>query len=130
MNQTCIAMGTILNKTEGPNLPTMDGSRGSALYSIPFKLSREPSYEWREFFIHSWNNPTWSFSHKPGIAHVFSNRIVLDRTTIEEVEKTHKETLQLCLDVANKKDEEYQKRKRIKKGSSSNCSAARKWLIF
>jgi hypothetical protein len=110
-------VGIMLNEI---TIPTMDGLRGSALYSIPFKLSREPSYERREFFIHSWNNPTWSFSHKPGIAHVFSNKIVLDRTTIEEVEKTHKETLQLCLDVANKKDEEYQKRKRIKEEDEEN----------
>jgi hypothetical protein len=111
-------VGIMLNEI---TIPTMDGLRGSALYSIPFKLSREPSYEWREFFVHSWNNlPKWSTLHRPGIAHAFSNKIVLDGTTIEEVENTHKETLQLCLDVANKKDEEYQKRKRIKEEEEEN----------
>ena len=40
--------------------------------------------------------------HRPGIASVYGNKIVLDGTTIEEVEKYHKDTLKLAVGVANK----------------------------
>ena len=93
--------------------PTMDGSRGSALYSIPFELSKTPPYEWREFFIQSWNlPPSFSTMHRPGIASVYGNKIVLNGTTIEEVEKVHKATLKLCVSEANKNYNSYMSRKR------------------
>ena len=88
--------------------PSMDGSRGSALYSIPFELTRTPPYEWREFFVQSWNSPpSFSLMHRPGIASVYGNKIVLNGTTIQEVEKTHKETLKLCINETNKSYKEY-----------------------
>jgi hypothetical protein len=40
--------------------------------------------------------------HRPGIASVSGGRIVLDRTTMDEVEKYHVETLRLVVDVTNR----------------------------
>ena len=83
--------------------PLNDGTRGSGLYKIPFELNKRPSYEWIELFINSWNRPS-SFTtiHRPGIAHVYGNKIILEGTTIDEVEKYHKGTLKLAVGKANK----------------------------
>ena len=82
--------------------PRNDGARGSALYSVPFELSGTPSMEWSDAFVASWNNPqSFTTSHRPGIACVRGRRVVLERTTIEEVEHTHKATLQQAVDAAN-----------------------------
>ena len=87
--------------------PLNDGTRGSALYKIPFELNRTPSYEWAELFINAWNSPPrFTTMHRPGIASTYGNKIVLDGTTLEEVEKYHKETLKLAVDVANQKLEQ------------------------
>lgn len=82
--------------------PLDDGTRGSALYKIPFELSKNPSYEWGELFVNAWNRPPrFTSMHRPGIASTYGNKIILDGTTVEEVEKYHKETLKLAVDVAN-----------------------------
>jgi hypothetical protein len=96
--------------------PTLDGSRGSALYSIPFRLSRTPSSEWAQVFIETWNHPpSFTGMHRPGIARVVGNKVLLTRTTIEEVEKYHRATLLLAVEAANKaeaaiRDEHQRKR--------------------
>lgn len=41
-------IGIITNEV---TVPKMDGTLGSALYKIPFKLSRIPSRLWKELFI-------------------------------------------------------------------------------
>lgn len=103
--------------------PLNDGTRGSALYKIPFELNRTPDYEWNDLFIQSFNRPPeFTTMHRPGIASVYGNRIYLDGTTIEEVERYHKKTLKLAVGVANEKlshiqnvrkqKEEDEKRKR------------------
>jgi hypothetical protein len=82
--------------------PLNDGTRGSALYKIPFELNKKPSYEWINLFINAWNSPpTFTSMHRPGIASVHSNKIILDGTDIEEVEKYHKDTLKIAVKVAN-----------------------------
>ena len=82
--------------------PRNDGTRGSALYKIPFELNRTPNYEWRELFVNAWNHPPiFSTMHRPGIASAYGNQVILDGTTIEEVEKYHKDTLKLAVEVAN-----------------------------
>lgn len=92
--------------------PTNDGTAGSALYKIPFELNRTPSYEWRELFINAWNRPpSWTSMHRPGIATAYGNQVILNGTTIEEVEKYHKDTLKLAVEVANKQLEEINIRK-------------------
>jgi hypothetical protein len=83
--------------------PLMDGSKGSALYKIPFELNGRPSHEWTELFIRAFNfPPEFTQMHRPGIASVYGNKVFLYGTTIEEVDRYHKKTLKLAVDVANK----------------------------
>lgn len=94
-------------------VPLNDGTRGSALYKIPFELNKRPSYEWIELFINSFNRPPeFTQMHRPGIASVSGNKIYLNGTTMEEVERYHKKTLKLAVEVANKTLSEIQIRKR------------------
>ncbi len=49
--------------------PTMDGTRGSALYTVPFRLSKEPTPLWSELFLRIWDSPPrFTTMHRPGIA--------------------------------------------------------------
>lgn len=90
--------------TERITSPALDGSPGSSLYSIPFELSASPSFEWSQYFEQTWNRPPeWTSKHRPGIASVTGKEIWLNGTTIEEVESTHKKTLELCVKEANRK---------------------------
>jgi TIR domain-containing protein len=83
--------------------PRNDGTRGSALYEVPFKLSRTPPADWAELFIRNWNQPPqWTSMHRPGIAEVYRDRIVLNGTTMDEVQRYHRDTLKLALDETNK----------------------------
>jgi hypothetical protein len=92
--------------------PRNDGTRGSALYCVPFQLSRRPSSEWADGFVHNWDHPPqWDTSHRPGIARVSGDKIYLDGTTIEEVRDTHRQTLMLALDATNRIIEDYERRK-------------------
>lgn len=105
-------------------LPKMDGSKGSALYSIPFQLSEPPTRRWKEYFIHFWNSPpSFTLMHRPGIASVNYDVIWLRGTTIEEVKKYHGDTLVLAIDEANKaynKEIVETEKKRIRKLQKQN----------
>jgi hypothetical protein len=91
------------------SVPKMDGTRGSALYKIPFKLSRKPSDIWEKVFIQAWNHPPrFTTMHRPGIASVSGNKIILNGTTIDEVEKYHRETLKLSVNQANEAEKDYE----------------------
>ena len=93
--------------TDEVTLPRNDGTRGSALYKVPFRLSKRPSELWKELFLHYWDSPlSFTTMHRPGIASVYGDKIVLNGTTIEEVQKYHRDTLVQCVDVANKKEKE------------------------
>ena len=95
--------------------PRDDGTRGSALYSIPFRLNRAPSGLWAEIFAKVWNNPPqFSSMHRPGIASVVGDKAVLDGTTIEEVNSTHKKTLEICVSEANRIEAHEVRRRREK----------------
>lgn len=86
-------------------IPKMDGSRGSALYQIPFKLSKSPSSLWKQIFIKTWNfPPKFTTMHRPNIASVIGDKIILDGTSIEEVRDYHRETLTMCVNIANKEE--------------------------
>lgn len=107
-------------KQEEVTIPKMDGTRGSALYTIPFLLNQPPSRKWSDIFINKWNNPrVWSTMHRFGKARVVGDKIILDGTTIEEVKNYHRDTLIMCVEDANveykrmieKKLEEQKKRK-------------------
>lgn len=88
--------------------PRNDGTRGSALYSVPFALSRQPPPVWEELFVANWDHPPrWTSMHRPGIARITGSTLLLEGTTIEEVEHTHRDTLQLALDVTNRQYREW-----------------------
>ena len=85
--------------------PTMDGTPGSALYAVPFRLNRQPSSLWSEIFVRTWNRPPrFTTMHRSGIARVVGSKIILDGTTIDEVKRYHKETLILCVEKANEEE--------------------------
>jgi len=87
-------VGVIVDEVTEPRL---DGTRGSALYRVPLRLSRRPSAEWAALFERIWDQPPqFSTMHRPGIVSVQGDRVILDGTTIEEVERHHRETLCLC----------------------------------
>jgi hypothetical protein len=91
--------------------PRMDGTPGSALYAVPFRLSRKPSIDWEQLFLQAWSfPPQFTTMHRGDIAHIVGDRIVLNGTTIEEVQRYHKNTLQLCVSVANQKEAEVRAR--------------------
>jgi len=82
--------------------PVNDGTAGSGLYSVPLQLSRSPSSTWARFFVQCWDRPpSFSTMHRPGIASVSGGMIVLDGTTIDEVEQYHLGTIKACIQQAN-----------------------------
>ena len=84
--------------------PRNNGSRGSALYTVPFRLSKRPPSGWPELFIDAWNHPShFTSMHRPGIASIQGDTIVLEGTTVEEVEHYHRPTLILAVSEANSK---------------------------
>lgn len=86
----------------GVTEPRNDGTPGSALYRVPIRLSRTPSWEWEKAFLNAWQFPRqFTSMHRPGIARIEGDCIVLDGTTIEEVRDTHRATLVLCVEDAN-----------------------------
>lgn len=98
-NKDIEILGIITDKV---TVPKMDGSRGSALYKIPFRLNRVPSQLWKELFVRNWNSPPrYTTMHRPGIASVVDDEILLNGTTIEEVREYHRETLKLCIEKSN-----------------------------
>ncbi len=89
--------------------PRMDGTAGSALYRVPFKLSRRPDRECADLLVKNWNRPSsYSLMHRPGIASVVGDTIVLDGTTLDEVKRYHRDTLNLALAAANRQYNELQ----------------------
>lgn len=89
-------------------VPRNDGTRGSALYRIPFRLTRRPPREWADLFVNNWNNPPrFTTTHRPGIASVIGDTVVLDGTTIEEVKDYHRDTLVLVVQETNKQYKEF-----------------------
>ncbi len=90
--------------THEVGVPKMDGTAGSSLYSVPFRLSATPTNEWKRILIDVWNRPPlYTTMHRPGIAEIRGDRLILDGTTIEEVEEYHIETLKIVLYETNSK---------------------------
>ena len=88
--------------TDEVTVPRNDGTRGSALYKVPFLLSSVPPSEWKEIFITNWDvPPRFTFKHRPEIARFYGNKLILDGTTIEEVKDVHQETLKLVIEKTN-----------------------------
>ncbi len=94
--------------------PRNDSTRGSALYAVPFQLSRRPSSTWAERFVENWNHPPeFTTMHRPGIARIHSDRIILDGTTMDEVERYHAKTLKLALEKTNEEAATEEERERL-----------------
>jgi len=84
--------------------PRNDGTSGSALYAVPFALSRRPPSDWAQLFVGLWDQPPrWTSMHRPGIARVSGATVTLEGTTIDEVEKVHRDTLQIVLEETNRR---------------------------
>lgn len=104
--------------------PRNDGTRGSALYAVPFRLSREPSLKWAELFRQVWDRPPqYTTMHRPGIASVFGDTLVLDGTTMEEVENYHLDTLKIVIRRVNELAEEQERRRHEKIGREDQDAA-------
>lgn len=102
--------GLVVNEV---GTPREDGTRGSALYRVPFRLSRRPPPGWDRLFIEAWNHPmSFSTMHRPGIATVIGERIILDGTSVEEVKKYHRPTLVEAVNRANAAYAEMERRQR------------------
>ncbi len=98
--------------TEEVTQPRNDGTAGSALYKVPLQLSRTPSADWSRLFVETWNRPPqFTTMHRPGIARVVGDRVILDGTTIEEVAQYHRDTLKLVVQRVNELVIERQKEK-------------------
>ena len=83
--------------------PRNDGTQGSGLYAVPFRLSRAADSTWGELFVRNWDRPPqWTSMHRPGIASVYGAKVVLNGTTMEEVERYHRDTLKLVVDETNR----------------------------
>jgi len=94
--------------------PRRDGTPGSALYRVPFRLSRRPTEQWTKFFVDSWDYPPrFTTMHRPGIAAVAGDTVILDGTTVEEVQNYHRDTLILAAEEANRKYSEYNNRVKV-----------------
>ncbi|WP_304263614.1 toll/interleukin-1 receptor domain-containing protein [Kallipyga massiliensis] len=106
-------LGVIVDEVSKPR---MDGTRGSALYRVPFRLSEKPNRYWAQQFVQHWNYPPqFTTMHRPGIASVIEDKIILDGTTIDEVKNFHRDTLKLCVNATNVEAEhEFQRAKCVK----------------
>ena len=99
---------------DGIGQPRNDSTRGSALYAVPLRLSRRPSMAWAEIFKQTWDSPPhFTTMHRPGIGRVSGDRIILDGTTIDEIESVHAETLRHVIPAVNAKVEEIERRERL-----------------
>lgn len=79
-----------------------DPPSGGNLYEIPLRLSRTPDPDWVHHFLRAWDQPQhFTSSHRPGME-VGSDSIILDGTTIDELEQCHLRTLKFAVDEANR----------------------------
>lgn len=100
-------VGIILEEVGEPRR----GTPGGALYRVPFRLSRAPSASWVRAFLKAWDlPPRFTSMHRPGIAQVVEDRVILDGTTIDEVKRYHFDTLKLAVSEANRLEERGSKR--------------------
>ena len=77
-------VGVDIDGVSEPRNDGMDGRGGSALYTVPITLSAKPSAEWGRFFVEAWDHPeTFTTQHRPRIATVQGNKVVLTGTTLE-----------------------------------------------
>lgn len=96
---------------EGVGEPTNDGTRGSALYRVPLRLSRRPSDLWTQIFEHEWNNQLYSMLRR---AHSQGNTIVFPGTTMDEMEQHHVQQLQRVMERVNAETGRIEREARVR----------------
>jgi hypothetical protein len=100
---------------------------GGALYAVPIKLSATPSTTWSQLFPDNWDRPPeWSSRHRPGIARVIGDCIVLNGTTVEEVRDIHAKTLKLAVEATNEQATAIAQRQRMENEAAMKESAEHK----
>jgi len=60
--------------------------------------------------------------HRPGIAHARGNRIVLNGTTIDEVQRVHRYTLILCVKETNRIVAEHEQRQHAERDARERAA--------
>jgi TIR domain len=114
----------------GVGRPLNDGSRGSALYAVPLRLSRTPSRLWAELFVETWNHPPrFTTMHRPGIASVQGDRIVLDGTTMDELERYHMDTLKVVMADVNERVRVYEEQEQLRTRREAESAAEHQRLV-
>lgn len=117
--------------TERIGQPRGDGTPGSALYRVPLLLNRVPPALWSASFAEAWNRPpAWTTMHRPGIANVQGDRIVLDGTTIEELEQYHLKTLKLVIRQLNDAMVAHHEREQVRRQAELQARAAHDRQVF
>ncbi len=77
-------------------------------YSIPFRVSSVPPLKWVSLFEKLWNNPpAFIQDHRPEIARLVGDKVILDDTNIDEIESVHFGTLQMIIDETNRQYAEW-----------------------
>jgi hypothetical protein len=110
--------------TKNVGSPTSDGTAGSALYAVSIKLKQTPSPTWVQLFPNNWDRPReWTAMHRPGIAQVIGDRIVLNGTTVEEVRDVHATTLKLAVEATNEQAAEIAERERQAREAAGQAQA-------
>jgi hypothetical protein len=110
--------------TDHVTAPRNDGTAGSGLYAVGIKLKQTPSPKWARLFPDNWDRPReWSTMHRPGIARVLGDRIVLDGTTIEEVRDVHVKTLKIAVEMTNEQAAELAERARAQRAQAAKEQA-------
>lgn len=106
--------------------PRLPGSRGSALYRVPVLLNRIPPTFWTGHFVDAWDHPPeYTTMHRPGIASVHGNQIVLDGTTIEEFERFHVPTLKMVIKILNKQTAAHLREEQARRDAEAVSQAER-----
>lgn len=101
---------------DGVTQPRNDGTAGSGLYKVPLRLNRTPSITWMRLMPAVWDHPPeFTTMHRPGIASVSGDRIILDGTTMEEVERYHAATLRRVIPEVNKRVADQEAAERAKR---------------
>lgn len=96
---------------EGVTSPANDGGRGSALYAVPIRLNRSPSPREADLLVQNFDHPSqWTTMHRPGIARVSGDRLILDGTTIDEVKRYHAATVRLAVSSTNTQEDELRRK--------------------
>jgi hypothetical protein len=82
--------------------PLDDAGAGSGLYTVPLRLNRSATQIESGMIPRAWDHPPLSTTqHRAGICRVSGDVLTLDRTTIDEVEQVHAQTLKAVLEYVN-----------------------------